>query len=100
MSKLSTYTGVEAANLFLGQGGFDSMTGAVAVEPEAGVFKRWIGILILQEHNTADDIELYTEVGDDLVIDGSWVIDLVGTVIYGPFNKINPGSHDIIAYRG
>ena len=100
MSKLSKYTGVEAANLFLGQGGFDFMTGTGDVIPDTAIFKRWVGILILQESNTADDIELTTEVGDNLTIDGGWVADLVGTVIYGPYSKINPGSHDIIAYRG
>lgn len=97
MSKLTNYNGIEAANLFLGQAGFDSMTGSIAVLPDG--FKRWVAVLVLQESG-GSNIVLGTEVGDDLTINGAWVTDLVGTIIYGPFNSVNAGGHDIIAYRG
>ena len=99
MSSLVEYNGIEAANLFLGQAGFDAFSGVTGVQTPSES-KRWAGIQIIGDHISNNDIILTTSVGDDLTIAGAGVEDLLGTMIYGPFTSVDPGQHDIIMIRG
>ena len=100
MSRLVNYNGTEAANLFLGQGGFNSLSGAGVVEASTFNIKRWVGMMVIKDDVGAADIILTSEVGDDLTIDGAGVAALIGVVIFGPFLTVDAGSHDIIMYKG
>jgi hypothetical protein len=90
----------EAANLALGQGGFEFFTDSTTHEASASNTKRWVSIMILQESAGSGDIELISNVGDDLTITSSWVSDLVGTVINGDFKSVNANGHDVLCFKG
>tara|TARA_R100001244_G_scaffold102465_1_gene76343 strand:- start:26 stop:625 length:600 start_codon:yes stop_codon:yes gene_type:complete len=70
--------------------------------------KQWNRIVILQDasaHVSSSGIRLTTIRGDSQVIsnDGvltSWVINLLGSTIAGPFNIIEPEGSSLIAYKG
>jgi|TARA_R100000501_G_C2593376_1_gene92638 hypothetical protein len=99
MSKLINYNGTEAANLALGQGGVDFLTGSVAVTPDIAVHKRWINILILVAGGSGT-LTIIPETGDTITISSTEQADLLGVSLTGAFKSIDPDGAKLIAYRG
>ncbi len=97
---LTNYNGIEASNLFLGQGGSDMFTGVSGTQtPPSGV-KRWVGVQIIANVGISNDITINCQIGDNLTLPGAAIDDLIGTVIYGPIESVDPNGHTILCIRG
>ena len=112
---IRNYTGAEATNLILGQGGFDIISGttapgtiAIAGEGDYADVRMWIAIKCIDGVDA--EICCETLIGDDLAIGGVYqatagaeitIKDL--DVINGAFTTIRVGNSsgiEVLAYRG
>ena len=99
MSKLINYNGTEAANLALGQGGLDFLTGSAPVTPDTAVHKRWVNVLILVAGGSGT-LTLIPEIGDTVTLSTGEQGDLLGVALSGAWKSIDCDGAKVIAYRG
>ena len=111
---IKNFTGQEATNLVLGQGGFDILTGTtspgnvfVAGEGDYTDVRMWIAIKVIDANET--NVCAETLIGDDLSLNGVYHATAGNEVtmeaqetINGAFIRIRVnGSNDqVLAYRG
>jgi len=97
---IKRYTGDEVGNLFLGQTGFETITGAGSVEVDKGGPSQWVAVKAIG----TSTVTALSNVGDHLTSDGTSggsAVDLSdGDIVFGSFYKVTWGSGIILAYKG
>jgi hypothetical protein len=94
------WTGDEAANLIIGQGGFDVISTETAASSKG--INYWVAFKA-----TSSSTEVVAEsygAGDHFsttgASNGAALPIALGDIVYGAFSKINPSSGSVIAYKG
>ena len=97
---IKRYTGDEVGNLFLGQTGFETITGAGSVETDKGGSSQWVAVKAIG----ASSVIALANTGDHLSTDGTTSGTAVslsdGDIVFGSFYKVTWGSGIILAYKG